>query len=172
MNCVLISEFAKRAGLSTDTVRFYVRKGLLAPATGMKGGSNPYQIFTDEHLEAARIIRMSQGLGFSLREIAALAAEYNAGGMTPARSLELMRGQLARLEERRRKSTRWSTIPAPRSRGWRADRMARSRCSGSSRGAGARASGGRPHPLRAAERVRPGADDLDINHLADSGIGR
>ena len=72
---MLISEFARRAGMSIDTVRFYIRKGLLAPATGAKGGSNPYQIFTEAHLEGARIIRMAQGLGFSLREIAALAAE-------------------------------------------------------------------------------------------------
>jgi DNA-binding transcriptional MerR regulator len=97
---MLISEFARRAGLSTDTVRFYVRKGLLAPETGVKGGSNPYQIFSDQDLEAARTIRMAQGLGFSLREIASLAAEYNAGRMTPERSLELMRNQLARLEEK------------------------------------------------------------------------
>lgn len=100
MNRVLISEFARRAGMSTDTVRFYIRKGLLAPATGMKGGSNPYQIFTEEHLEAARMVRMAQSLGFSLREIATLSAEYYAGAMTPERSLELMRMQLARLEDK------------------------------------------------------------------------
>ncbi|WP_343518817.1 MerR family transcriptional regulator [Sphingomonas sp.] len=97
---MLISEFAKRAGLSVDTVRFYIRKGLLAPETGLKGGSNPYQLFTADHLEVARIIRMAQGLGFTLREIAALAAEYNAGQITPARSRELMRMQLGRLEEK------------------------------------------------------------------------
>ena len=97
---MLISEFARRAGMSTDTVRFYIRKGLLAPATGVKGGSNPYQIFTEEHLEAARMVRMAQSLGFSLREIAALSIEYYAGGMTPERSLELMRMQLARLEDK------------------------------------------------------------------------
>lgn len=96
---MLISEFARRAGLSIDTVRFYIRKGLLAPETGVKGGSNPYQLFTGEHLEVARAIRMAQGLGFTLREIAALAAEYQAG-MTTERSLELMRMQLARLEEK------------------------------------------------------------------------
>jgi MerR family copper efflux transcriptional regulator len=97
---MLISEFARRAGLTTDTVRFYIRKGLLSPEIGVKGGSNPYQIFSDDDLDAARIIRRAQGLGFSLREIAALAAEYNAGGMTPERSLELMRTQLVRLEEK------------------------------------------------------------------------
>lgn len=97
---MLISEFARRVGLSVDTVRFYIRKGLLQPETGMKGGSNPYQLFRETDLEAARIIRMAQSLGFSLREIAALAAEYNSGRMTTERSLELMRMQLARLEEK------------------------------------------------------------------------
>jgi MerR family copper efflux transcriptional regulator len=97
---MLISEFARAADLSIDTVRFYIRKGLLVPDTGRKGGSNPYQIFTREHVEQARIIRMAQGLGFSLREIAALAEEYNAGGMTPARSLEVMQMQLVQLEEK------------------------------------------------------------------------
>lgn len=96
---MLISEFAKRTGLSVDTVRFYIRKGLLAPETGLKGGSNPYQLFTAEHLELARAIRMAQGLGFTLREIAVLAVEYQAG-MTSERSVELMRTQLARLEEK------------------------------------------------------------------------
>lgn len=96
---MLISEFARRTGLSVDTVRFYIRKGLLAPETGLKGGSNPYQLFTAEHLELARAIRMAQGLGFTLREIAVLAAEYQAG-MTSERSVELMRTQLARLEEK------------------------------------------------------------------------
>ena len=97
---MLISEFAKRAGLSVDTVRFYIRKGLFAPETGAKGGSNPYQLFTEEHLEVARIIRMAQGLGFTLREIAALAEEYHAGDMTPARGMALMQIQLGKLEEK------------------------------------------------------------------------
>lgn len=97
---MLISEFARATEMSVDTVRFYVRKGLLRPETGMKGGANPYQIFTAEHVEQARMIRMAQGLGFSLREISALAEEYNTVGMTAARSMEVMRAQLVRLEEK------------------------------------------------------------------------
>ncbi len=97
---MLISEFCRAAGLTQDTVRFYVRKGLLTPATGRKGGSNPYQMFTAEDVGNARIIRLAQGLGFSLREIAALKAEYDAGGMTPARSRAIMCDQLARLADK------------------------------------------------------------------------
>jgi MerR family copper efflux transcriptional regulator len=97
---MLISEFARTTGLSTDTVRFYVRLGLLTPAAGTKGGRNPYQFFTDEHVEIARIIRMAQSLGFSLKEIAALGEEHRAGQMTRQRSAEIMGQQLARLEEK------------------------------------------------------------------------
>lgn len=95
---MMISEFARRAGLSVDTVRFYVRQGLLRPQTGRKGGSNPYQIFDAEQVQAARVIRLMQGLGFSLKEIAGIAEEYHRGDMTEARAREIMAGQLAELE--------------------------------------------------------------------------
>jgi MerR family transcriptional regulator, copper efflux regulator len=97
---MLISEFARATGLSRDTVRFYVRRGLIKPLSGNKGGSNPYQVFTNEHVQMARMIRMAQSLGFSLREITALNAEYQAKRMTPARAAEIMRWQLSRLEEK------------------------------------------------------------------------
>jgi MerR family transcriptional regulator, copper efflux regulator len=97
---MLISEFARATELSRDTVRFYVRRGLLKPLAGNKGGSKPYQVFTDEHVQTARAIRMAQSLGFSLREIAVLNVEYQAKRITPARGAEIMRAQLARLEEK------------------------------------------------------------------------
>ena len=75
---MLISEFARATGLTRDTVRFYVRRGLLKPLAGNKGGSNPYQVFTHEHVQTARAIRMAQSLGFSLREIGVLNVEYQA----------------------------------------------------------------------------------------------
>ncbi len=99
---MLISEFAAEAGLSAETVRFYVRKGLLVPETGRKGGSNPYQIFTDDHVETARMIRMGQSLGFSLREIGLIAEELRAGAFTPGRAQEVLLSQLAKLDAKQR----------------------------------------------------------------------
>lgn len=95
---MLISEFARRAGISQDTVRFYIRKGLIRPEVGIKGGANPYQIFTEEHLEAAKIIKLAQTLGFTLREIASLGEEYAAAGMSVERRIAIMRGQLEKFE--------------------------------------------------------------------------
>jgi len=97
---MLISEFARAAGLTADTVRFYIRRGLLKPLIGKKGGSNPYQIFGEEHVQIARMIRMGQSLGFSLREIEALNVEYQAKRLTPSRAADVMRAQLARLEQK------------------------------------------------------------------------
>jgi MerR family copper efflux transcriptional regulator len=95
---MLISDFARRAGLTPDTVRFYVRLGLLRPEISAKGGDRPYQLFTAEHLQAAKIIRTAQSLGMSLKEVAAISAERRSGQMTPERSVEVLAAQLDRLK--------------------------------------------------------------------------
>jgi MerR family transcriptional regulator, copper efflux regulator len=97
---MLISEFARATGLTPDTVRFYVRLGLLQPETNGKGGRNPYQIFTKDHIRAARLIRMAQILGMSLKEIGAVGDELRDHGISDERSIEIMNVQLHRIEER------------------------------------------------------------------------
>jgi DNA-binding transcriptional MerR regulator len=96
---MLIAEFARRTGLSKDTVRFYVKRGLLAPDIGTSV-SNRYQWFGADQVGRALAIRWAQSLGFTLREIAEFEAEYNSVGMTDARKIELMRGRIALIEER------------------------------------------------------------------------
>lgn len=104
-----ISEFSRAAGLSPDTVRFYVKRGLLKPDTGVRGGSNPYQIFTRDHVEAAKLIRLAQSLGFTLREIAAIADELGAAGLPRKRKIALLRERLAALEEKATHIARMTT---------------------------------------------------------------
>ena len=68
---MMIAAFARESRLSIDVVRLYVRRGLLHPDVGTKGGSRPYQVFSALDLEKARIIRAGQALGLSLKEIGA-----------------------------------------------------------------------------------------------------
>jgi MerR family transcriptional regulator, copper efflux regulator len=75
-----------------------VRLGLLRPETSIKGGARPYQVFTAEHLQAAKIIRTAQSLGMSLKEIAAISQERRAGNMTRDRSIAVLSTQLGKLE--------------------------------------------------------------------------
>jgi MerR family copper efflux transcriptional regulator len=95
---MLISDFAGATGLSRDTVRFYVRLGLLQPKSNGKGGCHPYQIFNREDVQTVEVIRVGQSLGMSLKEIAALDTERREGSMTRERMMEILSAQLARLE--------------------------------------------------------------------------
>lgn len=95
---MLIGEFAVRTGLSQDTVRFYVRKGLLKPETGARGGRNPYQIFCERDVSTALLIRFAQSLGMPLAEIGAIAEELLGDGLSAAREIEIIDTQIDRLE--------------------------------------------------------------------------
>lgn len=95
---MLISEFAKATGLSRDTVRFYVRLGLLQPQTTAKGGLRPYQLFSAGDIQVAKIIRVAQSLGMPLKQIAEIAEERRQGRMTRERSADILRSQLALLQ--------------------------------------------------------------------------
>jgi MerR family transcriptional regulator, copper efflux regulator len=95
---MLISDFARLTGLTRDAVRFYSRLGLLRPQTNGKGGRHPYSVFTDKDVRAVDIIRISQSLGMSLKEIAAFNEERREGHLTCERRVEIMSAQLVRLE--------------------------------------------------------------------------
>lgn len=97
---MLIKEFSQATGLPIDTIRFYIRKGLIKPEIGVKGGSNPYQIFTSEHVQAAKIIRVSQALGFPLKGIGEGIAEYMKGDIATDRSIGILREQLTKMERK------------------------------------------------------------------------
>ena len=97
---MLISDFARLTGLTRDTVRFYTRLGLLRPQTNGKGGRHPYSVFTRKDIQAAEVIRISQSLGMSLKEIAALNEERRNGELTCERGIEVMSAQLVRLEDK------------------------------------------------------------------------
>jgi len=62
----LIGQLAKLAGVKSDTVRFYERKGLLPRATR---SATDYRIYDDAAVERLSFVRKAQALGFSLDEI-------------------------------------------------------------------------------------------------------
>lgn len=97
---MMISEFARQTGLARETVRFYVRLGLLRPQATQKGGRHPWLMFTRDDLHSADVIRVGQALGLSLREIAELRDARRRGDLPLEERLALMKDQLARLEAR------------------------------------------------------------------------
>ena len=66
MSTLSIGQFAKRAGVAIDTVRYYERDGLLSPSGRLPSG---YRRYGETELKRLRFIRRAKALGFSLADI-------------------------------------------------------------------------------------------------------
>jgi len=64
-----IGEFAKRAGVTVQTVRFYERQKLLLEPERKDSG---YRVYAERDLKRLLFIRQAKTLGFSLNEIKAI----------------------------------------------------------------------------------------------------
>jgi transposase len=63
---VVISEVAKRAGVSVDTIRFYERHGLIKPTNARPSG---YRLHSEQIVHEVLLIRRGRQLDFTLKEI-------------------------------------------------------------------------------------------------------
>lgn len=66
-----IGKLAQHAGVTTDTVRYYEKEGLLAPTGKTEAG---YRLYNEDAVRRLRFIRQAQQCGFSLGEIGELLA--------------------------------------------------------------------------------------------------
>lgn len=98
---MLIKQFCEATGLPRDTVRFYVKRGLLKPTIGSASG-NRYQHFDAAQVERAMLIRSAQGLGFTLRQIGELAKDYEKNAISVEDRAGVLRAQLAQITARER----------------------------------------------------------------------
>jgi len=89
-------ELARLAGVSTDTLRYYERRGLLPSAPRSASG---YRLFPQEAFLRVRMIRGALSLGFSVKELAAVFGERDHGG-APCHGVRTMAAEkLAAVEE-------------------------------------------------------------------------
>lgn len=90
-------ELARLAGVSTDTLRHYERKGVL-PAP--RRSTNGYRVYPPQALEHVRLVRRALGIGFTLDELALITTE-RARGNAPCRQVRtLAAAKLAEVETR------------------------------------------------------------------------
>jgi len=97
---------AKRVGVSTDTLRYYERQGLLPRPPR---AANGYRAYPESALSRVQLIRRGLALGLSVAELARLLAVRERGGAPcrKARSLlaeklELLDGRIVELRALRR----------------------------------------------------------------------
>ncbi len=88
-------ELAKLAGISSDTLRLYERKGLLAAPPR---STNGYRCYPAESVERIRVIRAALSIGFTLDELAEILTMRAGGGAPCAHVRELAGTKLKNLE--------------------------------------------------------------------------
>lgn len=94
---MLIKEFAARAGLTPDTIRFYEKRGLLHPA---RGKSNGYRRYSEEDLETIQQIKIGQALGFTLAEIKRGADAWRRGKLSVEMQIDMMEAKVSEVESK------------------------------------------------------------------------
>jgi len=92
-------ELAERAGVSTDTLRHYERKGVLARPLRE---ANDYRQYPATALQRVRLIRRALAVGFTLDELATVLSERDRGGAPCMEVRALAAAKLADVEARLR----------------------------------------------------------------------
>ena len=83
-----IQDVSGRTGLSTHTLRYYEKEGLLSPVSRTPGGFRQY---TDEDLEALGLICCLKNTGMSLQEITRFVRLTRQGDETLRERVALLR---------------------------------------------------------------------------------
>ena len=94
---MLIGELADAAGLPSQTIRFYERKGLL-PAP--ERGANGYRIYDESTLTRLHFIQTAQAAGLTLAEIGSVIDLRDDGDVPCAHVASLIDSKLADVRAR------------------------------------------------------------------------
>ncbi len=94
---MLIGELADAAGLPSQTIRFYERKGLL-PAP--ERGANGYRIYDESTLTRLLFVQTAQAAGLTLAEIVSIVDLRDDGNVPCAHVATLIRSKLADVRAR------------------------------------------------------------------------
>ncbi|MCE8003796.1 MerR family transcriptional regulator [Billgrantia ethanolica] len=92
-----VSELARRAEVTAETVRHYTREGLLHP---QRDPDNGYQLFDQADLERLRFIQRARTLGFSVAEIGDILAHADQGDSPCPMVRDLLASRLPQIRAR------------------------------------------------------------------------
>jgi DNA-binding transcriptional MerR regulator len=90
-----VTQLAKAAGVSSETVRHYTDLGLLRPA---RNPDNGYQAYSSADLQRLRFIARARRLGFSLKDVQAILARAESGSAPCGEVRDLLSNRLAALQ--------------------------------------------------------------------------
>ena len=92
-----VTQLAKRLSISADTVRHYVRCGLLNPK---RNPENDYKVFASEDVQRLSFILQCKALGFSLQDIQTIMSQSMSGQSPCPQVREIMSKRLSETQQK------------------------------------------------------------------------
>lgn len=96
---MLISELAKKSGLTVDTIRFYEKKGLIDSEL-ISRRSNNYRDYSEISMERLILIQQAKRLGFTLTEIQEWIKDVESDRLTVDQKQNILGRKLEQIDER------------------------------------------------------------------------
>ncbi len=114
-----VNELAQAADVSTDTIRHYLRIGLIKAEQRLENG---YQQFSNRTVKRIQFIRSAVGLGFKLTDVADLLRMSERGNLPCPRARVILaerlqetqqqiERQMALLKRMKQALTAWQSMP-------------------------------------------------------------
>ena len=94
-----IGQFAQRAAVNLQTIRYYEREGLLPEPPRLSSG---YRLYTDSMVRRVRFIKRAQEIGFSLAEIRELLSLRADGRRERNEVRAIAQAKIADIEDKMR----------------------------------------------------------------------
>ncbi|MHA8097809.1 MerR family transcriptional regulator [Aquirufa aurantiipilula] len=97
---MLINELSKKTGLSTHTIRFYEKSGLIEGKQNEAIKSNNYFHYDEVTVEKLEFISDAKSVGFTIREIGQMIDAWYNQKYTKEQKLEILDDKLISLEQK------------------------------------------------------------------------
>ncbi len=97
---MLIHELSKLTGVSTHTIRFYEKSGLLKGKRKDNVKTNNYFHYDEEAVERLELIRDAKSIGFTISEISQLMEAWYNNRMSVRQKLAVLDEKLVSIDEK------------------------------------------------------------------------
>ena len=97
---MLISELSKLTGLTTHTIRFYEKTGLIKGKQKEEVTTNNYFHYDEEVVERLKLIRDAKSIGFTLREIGHLLDAWFDNQFSIEKKLRILDDKVVSIDQK------------------------------------------------------------------------
>ena len=97
---MLIHELSKKTGLSTHTIRFYEKSGLIEGKQDETVKSNNYYHYDEVTIEKLAFISDAKSVGFTIKEIGQIIDAWYNQKFSKTQKLEILDDKLTSLEQK------------------------------------------------------------------------